>query len=111
MLGQLEQQCPLFKALLELTKVVQQKVDAGSRPEVPVEVDELLTAEQIAEILKVRKNRVYELARSAGLPSVKIGRYLRFPRQGLAEWLEKNMSHSNNLQGRSLYERPYQKAK
>lgn len=39
---------------------------------------ELLTAEEVAKILKLSKMAVYELARTKQLPSIRIGRRVRF---------------------------------
>lgn len=43
-------------------------------------LDELLTAEQLAELLRVRKSTVEEYARRGLLPSLKLGRHRRFIR-------------------------------
>ena len=47
----------------------------------------LLTAEEIAAILKVRKHRVYELARTGVLPVVRVGRQLRFDEHRFQDWI------------------------
>ena len=52
----------------------------------------LLTAEETAEILKVKKHRVYELARLKMLPAVHLGRQLRIDEQRLREWIAKGGS-------------------
>lgn len=51
------------------------------------QLEPLLTAEEVAAILKVRKSRVYELVRSGALPAVHIGRQVRFRRSDLERWL------------------------
>lgn len=48
---------------------------------------ELLTAKQVAERLQLGRNRIYEMARSGALPSVRINETVRFPRVGLERWL------------------------
>ena len=47
----------------------------------------LLTAGQVAEILQISKARVYEDARRGIIPSVRIGRLIRFSQQALADWI------------------------
>jgi excisionase family DNA binding protein len=51
----------------------------------------LLNADQAAELLCLpSKKRVYELARSSGLPYVRMGpRSMRFVRSDLAHWIAK----------------------
>ena len=54
-------------------------------------LDELLTLEELAERLKVRKSWVYARTRERGpgsMPRLKAGKYLRFQEQAVAEWLK-----------------------
>lgn len=54
----------------------------------------LLTASEVASILKVSKARVYELARTRAIPSITLGlRQIRFDEDSLREWI----SRSNSL--------------
>jgi len=61
--------------------------------DVPVSVDELgelLTVEELAARLKVRKSWVYERTRRLGsgrLPFVKLGKYVRFEAKAVLEYL------------------------
>lgn len=59
--------------------------DESSRPSKDVaDLDELMTVEEVAALLKVSKSWVYEHTRSRGvprserLPSIKLGKYVRF---------------------------------
>lgn len=52
----------------------------------------LLTAKETAEILKVTLPRVYELAREGLIPSVRMGRQIRFHEAKLMEWIEQGGS-------------------
>lgn len=45
--------------------------------------DELLTAQEAADYLKVKKATVYELVKRGDLPSAKVGKQLRIPRAAL----------------------------
>ena len=49
----------------------------------------LLTVDETARVLRVSRQRVYELARSRLLPAVRIGRQLRFELAKLHQWIEK----------------------
>ena len=52
----------------------------------------LLTASEVANILRVSTARVYELARTKAIPSITLGqRQVRFDETALREWI----SHSN----------------
>jgi len=59
----------------------------------------LLTVAEVATILRVHPNRVYELASRRAIPAVRVGRLLRFHLAALQEWIE-----SGGTQGE---ERPY----
>ncbi len=47
----------------------------------------LLTAKEVAALLRVPALRVYELARTGAIPCVRIGRQVRFPEDGLRAWI------------------------
>ncbi len=54
--------------------------------------DELLTVEEVAQLLKVPLSWVYERCReraSDPLPHIKLGKYLRFSKSDLLLYLEK----------------------
>lgn len=67
---------------------------AGGRDREP-DLDELLTIDEVAALLKVKKSWVYEHTRSRGaprsecLPHIKLGKYLRFDARAVAAFLEK----------------------
>ena len=46
----------------------------------------LLTADQVAERFQVPKSWIYSAARRNELPSVRLGRYVRFDPRDLEEW-------------------------
>lgn len=60
-----------------------------------VALDELLTVEDVATLLKVSKRWVYEHTRSRGtprperLPHVKIGKYVRFEAQAIRAFIQR----------------------
>ena len=50
----------------------------------------LLTAEEVAALLRVPRSTVYELTRSRRLPFIKVGRRTLFVRVDLDEWVIEN---------------------
>lgn len=52
--------------------------------DIPSEVDELMTAEQVAELLLMPRSTVEDYARRGILPSIKLGRHRRFVRTDVA---------------------------
>ena len=60
-----------------------------------VDLNELLTVEDVAALLKVSKSWVYEhtrsrnIVRSERLPYVKVGKYIRFEPRALRAFIEK----------------------
>jgi excisionase family DNA binding protein len=52
----------------------------------------LLSAKEVAEILKVHQETVYTLVRDEGLPSIRIGRARRFDGALVAKWIEQRSS-------------------
>lgn len=50
-------------------------------------IDDLLTTEQVAEILKIGKNALYKLLANGDLKAYRNGRVWRIPRQALEEYI------------------------
>lgn len=50
----------------------------------------LLTADEVAALLRVPRSTVYELTRSRRLPFVKVGRRTLFVRLDLDDWVVEN---------------------
>jgi len=48
----------------------------------------LLTAKEVAAILRVKPARVYELSRIRLLPTVRMGRQVRYDESALIEWIK-----------------------
>ncbi len=51
-------------------------------------LDELLTADEVAELLHIPRSTVSDYARRGVLPSIKLGRHVRFVRSDVAEAIE-----------------------
>lgn len=52
-----------------------------------VGIDPLLTAEEVAELLQVTKAWVYAETRAKRIPHVPLGRYVRYRRSAVLQWL------------------------
>lgn len=50
-------------------------------------IDDLLTTEQVAEILKIGKNALYKLLANGDLKAYRNGRVWRIPRQAVEEYV------------------------
>ena len=53
-----------------------------------VELEELLTPEQVAKMLHMAKSTVYAMAHRGLLPAIKIGRSIRIRPKALAKYLD-----------------------
>ena len=52
--------------------------------------DELLTADEVAALLRVTKAWIYAETRRNALPHVRLGRYIRFRRAAIEAWVISN---------------------
>ena len=50
--------------------------------------ERLLKVSEVAELLQLRTDRVYALARAGEIPCIRFGRTLRFRRESVDRWLE-----------------------
>lgn len=50
--------------------------------------NEWLKVPEVAEILRIARNRAYELIADGEIPAVRIGRSVQVSRKGLDRWLE-----------------------
>ncbi len=55
----------------------------------------LLTADQVAQYLKVDRLTVYRLVAQRKIPAFKVGNQWRFKKRLLEDWLRKNMNISS----------------
>ena len=49
----------------------------------------ILTVEEAGQILRVGRNTAYDLVRCGKLPSVRVGKQIRIPRQALLDYLSR----------------------
>jgi excisionase family DNA binding protein len=54
----------------------------------PEQDEPLLTAVEVAAVLRVTPDWVYAAGRRDGLPHVRLGRYVRFQRSAIEQWLD-----------------------
>ena len=66
-------------------------------------MNELLTADDVAERLHVPRSWVYRAAREGDLPSVRCGRYRRFDERDVERWISRQKGASAD---RSLNRHP-----
>ena len=65
-------------------------------PSVGMEVMEntIMTAQELAQYLRLAEATIYKLAQEKKIPAVKVGRTWRFKRELIDEWLrDKSMEH------------------
>jgi excisionase family DNA binding protein len=62
-------------------------VAARSRPGEQIGGDPLLTADEVAAMLRVSKAWVYAETRKKRIPHVPLGRYVRYRRSAVIEWI------------------------
>jgi excisionase family DNA binding protein len=48
----------------------------------------VLTVSDLQKVLRVSRVKAYELVNQQGFPTVRFGRVIRIPRDGLLKWLE-----------------------
>jgi excisionase family DNA binding protein len=53
----------------------------------PPSPDRLLTASEVAALLQVTKAWVYEQTRRHRMPHIRLGRYVRYRRSAVEEWI------------------------
>lgn len=57
----------------------------------------ILLADEVAELLRVDKQRVYELARRSAIPVIRLGeRQYRFDAEAIRHWIERGGGADNH---------------
>ena len=56
---------------------------------------ELLSPEEACKFLKISPSHIKEMARKGILPAVKVGKFWRFPKGQLEQWVQEGMASSN----------------
>src|SRR5271165_5593254 len=68
--------------------------------ETPDSAGDLLTAEEVASLLRMTPAWVYAQTRRRRIPHLRLGRYVRYRREALDEWIEQVESSSSLPPGR-----------
>ena len=55
----------------------------------------MLSVKELATVLGVSRTSAYELTKTKGFPSIKIGSRVVIPKEKLIEWIEKNIGGKN----------------
>jgi len=64
-----------------------QTPEVSARRDAPEPGDSLLTAEEVAALLQVTCSWVYAETRQSRIPHLRLGRYVRYRRSALDEWM------------------------
>lgn len=59
-----------------------------SAPDAPRADEPLLTADEVADVLRVTTSWVYAETRAYRLPHVRLGRYVRYRRSAITAWID-----------------------
>jgi excisionase family DNA binding protein len=57
-------------------------------------LEKLLTADEVAEMSNLELQAVYRYARGGAIPSIRIGRALRFPESALKKWIDDQLRNA-----------------
>ena len=61
---------------------------------------QILVADEVAEMLRVDRQRVYELVRRNAIPVIRVGeRQYRFDAEAIRQWIERGGSVANTERG------------
>ena len=63
----------------------------GSIPDRIAKIDHALTAPELTQILNVSRAFIYRLAASGQIPSMRVGKTVRFDPKCVAAWLRKDL--------------------
>ena len=58
-----------------------------------LDLNDLLTLDQLSQLLQVRKSWVYRQVREQAIPHVHVGKYLRFSRAEVEKWLAQHQAN------------------
>jgi excisionase family DNA binding protein len=63
-------------------------VTDGTRPPIRGHLPKLLGAKEVASLLGITQNRLYDLGKRGLIPTVRIGKQVRYPEDKLRAWIE-----------------------
>lgn len=56
-----------------------------------IQADEILNVDDVADLLNLGKNQVYQLVRREDFPVIRFGRQYRISKAGLSDWIKNNI--------------------
>lgn len=59
-----------------------------SIPKSESELNDILSVKELGQFLRIHANGAYELVRSQGFPSIRVGKKFLIPKAALLKWLE-----------------------
>ena len=62
----------------------------------------LLTASEVADLLGVLKSWVYEQSRAGRIPTVTLGRYRRYRREAIEQWVDQLEAPARGARARGV---------
>src|SRR3989338_5812378 len=62
--------------------------------------DKIYTLDEVSKYLKLSKSTLYKLSQTGRMPSVKIGKQLRFRKSSIDNWLSEKESRTTNSESR-----------
>ncbi len=65
-------------------------------------MNKLLTPDEVAELLSVRKSTIYQWTHQGFIPHVKLGKFVRFKESDVSKWLEKRSSNGRGTRKANL---------
>lgn len=60
----------------------------------------LLTVEEMAKVLRIGRVKAYQVVKTPGFPSVKIGRSVRVPAESLSIWIQQQQGNKCGIEQR-----------
>jgi len=66
-----------------------QKAKTETEEEEITAMNKLLTPQEVADLLSVRKSTIYQWTHQGYIPHVKLGKFVRFNQDKVMEWVEK----------------------
>jgi excisionase family DNA binding protein len=69
--------------------------DGNGAKGAPLSAARLLTAEQLSARWQVPKSHVWRLARNGAIPTVRLGRYMRFRIDSIEAWERQQEAHTD----------------
>ena len=95
--------CGLFAVIYCMSPTTKQAAATAEAPEHAMEFDSLLTAEEVAALLQVTCSWVYAETRRHRIPHLRLGRYVRYRRGALEEWMEEIERSSTRRESSSVW--------